>query len=153
MSESIPASVGLFFLRFSGLFLALFHGLRKFQGLLAGDVGFVGRVGELGFPAPVVFAWLAALTEFVGGLLIFIGLGTRIFSIFAAFNMAVAAFLAHRAFEQWLARAGLVTMAPERMEQLGNPELAALFFFVFVALAFTGGGRFSIDHLISRARD
>lgn len=47
------------------------------------------------FPMPTVLAWLAALSEFVGGILIVVGLGTRVASFFVFFTMAVAYFVAH----------------------------------------------------------
>jgi putative oxidoreductase len=153
MNLSGAASFGLLLLRVSGLILALFHGLGKVQALAAGETGFIERVAGLGFPAPALFAWTAALSEFAGGLLVFIGLGTRSAAAFAAATMAVAAFWRHRGFEQWLADAGLVAMTPERRDQLGNPEPATVLFLVFMTLVFTGAGRFSLDGFFTRDRD
>jgi putative oxidoreductase len=51
----------------------LLHGLPKWQGL----DGFSGFLGNLGIPLPGVFAFLIALLETGGGLLLIIGLGTR----------------------------------------------------------------------------
>jgi len=36
-----------------------------------------GFIGSVGFPAAVLLAWVVALVEFVGGILILIGLWTR----------------------------------------------------------------------------
>src|SRR5690606_4006629 len=72
--------VGLAVLRVgTGLMLAFGHGQNKVWGedRLGPPAGFVEGVGELGFPAPLLFAWMAALAEFVGGILIAIGLLTR----------------------------------------------------------------------------
>jgi putative oxidoreductase len=153
MNTSGAASFGLLVLRFSGLILALFHGLGKVQALAAGETRFIEGVANLGFPAPALFAWTAALSELAGGLLVFIGLGTRSAAAFAAITMAVAAFARHRGIEQWLAQAGLVQMTPERREQLGNPEPATVLFLVFLTLVFTGAGRFSLDAFFTRNRD
>ncbi|MFD1215364.1 MULTISPECIES: HvfX family Cu-binding RiPP maturation protein [Microbulbifer] len=49
----------------------------------------------LGLPAPLWMAWLAALTEFFGGLALLLGLGVRLMAIPLMFTMAVAAVAAH----------------------------------------------------------
>src|SRR5690625_5834558 len=70
---------GLLILRVGlGLTLAFAHG----WGKIPPADGFIGMVGGLGFPAPTLFAWLAGLAEFVGGLLLAIGLLTRPAAIF-----------------------------------------------------------------------
>ncbi len=56
---------------------------------------FAEGVAELGFPFAIFFAWMTALTEFFGGILIASGLGTRVAAGFLFINMAVAAFLRH----------------------------------------------------------
>lgn len=52
----------------------------------------------LGLPAPLLMAWLAALTEFVGGIALVLGLGVRIAAIPLMVTMAVAAVTAHWQF-------------------------------------------------------
>ncbi|MFV8782294.1 DoxX family protein [Microbulbifer sp. SA54] len=49
----------------------------------------------LGLPAPVVMAWLAALTEFIGGIALLVGLGVRLVAMPLMVTMAVAAVTAH----------------------------------------------------------
>ena len=49
----------------------------------------------LGLPAPVLMAWLAALTEFLGGIALLLGLGVRLAAIPLMVVMAVAAVTAH----------------------------------------------------------
>jgi len=68
----------------------------------------VQGVANLGFPAPALFAWAAALAEFLGGLLVFLGLGTRVAAAFAAFTMVVAGFARHKAHLHFAAWLGLV---------------------------------------------
>ena len=89
-------NLALFLLRLSGLYLALGHGWGKISGLLAGTSKFPDGLTEMGFPMPLVFAWIAALTEVVGGLFIATGLFTRVAALFAGFTMFVAAFVAHK---------------------------------------------------------
>lgn len=49
----------------------------------------------LGLPAPLLFAWTAALTEFLGGIALLLGLGVRLVALPLLFVMAVAAVSAH----------------------------------------------------------
>jgi putative oxidoreductase len=127
--DSLAGNLGLAALRvFAGLSLSLAHGLLKFPP----PDGFVAGVGQLGFPAPLVFAWLAALTETVGGLLLAAGLGTRAVALAIVGNMSVAGFLRHAA------------------DPYDAKERAFLFLAVAIAFAAVGGGRFALDRLIRR---
>lgn len=80
-----------------GLFLLLFHGWGKIASavdyvFLGEPWRFVSVVASLGFPFPGFFAVLAALAEFVGGLLLAVGLFTRPAAAAIAATMAIAAF-------------------------------------------------------------
>lgn len=143
--------IGLLLLRLAGLGLALAHGLGKVTALAGGEQRFVEGVARLGFPAPVAFAWAAALTELVGGLLVAAGLATRASAALAAFVVAVAAFLRHRALEQLAVGIGLTSVDPEVLERWGKPELALVYTLCFAAIALLGPGRISLDHWL-RAR-
>jgi len=87
---------GLFLLRLSlGGGLAAIHGRDKLitavVHLFSGqEWAFVKVVASIGFPQPVLFALLAALTESVGGVLLAAGLATRSAAVAVAFNMSVA---------------------------------------------------------------
>ena len=127
--SSLPLELSLFLPRvFIGLTMALTHGLGKLpppEGLLAGVEG-------MGFPAPVVFAWAAALAEFLGGSFIALGFLTRPSAIFLAFTMFVAAFVAHGA------------------DTFDKKELSLMYFFVTLIFVIRGSGKFSIDGLINK---
>jgi putative oxidoreductase len=128
---SRSADLGVLLLRvFFGLALALAHGLKK----LPPSERFVAGVVEMGFPAPLVFAWLSTFAEFFCALLLVIGLATRPAAVFVAINMAVAAFIR---------QAG---------DPFGEIELALAYLVVAIAFVLTGAGRYSIDTLISRPR-
>ena len=90
----------------------------------------------MGFPAPTFFAWCAALTEFLGGLLVAAGLLTRPAALFLSFNMLVAAFKVHQN-DPW---AG----------QPRSKEMAILYLAPFLLLILSGAGRFAIDWFLQR---
>jgi len=127
------------------------HGWGKVHSLATGHgEGFVNGVAALGFPMPVVFAWAAALSEFAGGLLVALGLGTRIAAAFAAFTMFVAAFIRHKALHAFLAWIGVLSVSEETRQSWGNPEMALLFLLIFASLVLMGGGRFALDRIVRR---
>ena len=70
-----------------------FHGS---QIIFGGRIAqFTEAVFKLGFPIPEVFAWAAALSEFLGGILIVLGLETRIAACWVFITMSVAVFKQH----------------------------------------------------------
>ena len=93
---------------------------------------------SLHIPAPAFQARLAAGTEFVGGILVLVGLATRLASLPLAFTMVVAIITAKR---------GDVTGIPAL---LGLEEWSYLVFFLWLALA--GAGPLSLDGLWARLR-
>lgn len=121
-----------------GLAIAIGHGLGKVYS--DGSVGlssqFAAGVKAMDLPAPTALAWMAALTEFLGGFLLAAGLLTRPVAIALAINMAVAAFVAHR-------DAPLFGPTP-------NKEYALLFFVAFLTFVFTGAGRYSADRFLRK---
>lgn len=123
--------IGLLILRvFAGLALAFGHGLGK----IPPSEGFVGMVGNLGLPAPGLMAWFSGLAEFVGGILLALGLLTRPAALFIFLNMTTAVLLAH---------AG---------DSFGDREKALLFGFIAIQFLFSGAGRYSIDANIAKKK-
>jgi putative oxidoreductase len=137
----------LLVLRLAGLGLAFAHGWGKLARLLAGDTRFAEGLAQMGFPAPMLFAWAAALAETLGGVLVTLGLFTRVAAGFCAITLAVAAFARHHAMDQLVVRLGLMEVPPERLTAWGNPELALIYLAAFVALVLAGPGAFSGDAL------
>lgn len=121
------ADVALLILRLmAGFALAYYHGLGK----IPPSPGFVEGVAEMGYPAPQVFAWAAALAETVGGALLAIGLFTRPASFFVLWTMASAFFIRHAA------------------DPFLQAEKAYLYGGIALFFLLTGAGRFSLDHLL-----
>jgi putative oxidoreductase len=141
-SASRVGDVGLLLLRLVGLMIAIGHGMSKVigEGRFGPPEQLVAGVTKMGFPMPTAFAWAAALTEFVGGIFIAVGLATRPAALALAFNMAVAAFVAHRTDPLFMGGAGAAK------------EPAVLYLLPFAALALTGAGRYSIDRFIAAGR-
>jgi putative oxidoreductase len=128
------------------------HGWGKLVRMASGDQGFVSGVAQMGFPMPLVFAWAAVIAETVLAVMVTLGLFTRPAAAVLAFNMAVAAFLRHRAHLHWASALGLATYPPETVKGWGNPELALVYLLVFLALALAGGGRYALERLIGSRR-
>lgn len=117
---------GLLWLRvLTGVAIA-YHGYGKVFG------GYMEKMIEgvtaMGFPSPVFFAWAAALSEFAGGILLVLGLFTRLAALFILITMGVAAFVA-------LAK-----------EPFAGKELALAFFVNAGALFIMGGGKYKLGH-------
>jgi putative oxidoreductase len=153
MSKTLTSDVALLVLRLGGLGLALAHGYGKVMSLSTGHgEGFIAGVESLGFPLPGLFAWAAALAEFLGGLCVALGLGTRVAAALAGVTMLVAAFLRHHALQHLLVTLGAMKASEETVRSWGNPELALVYLLVFATLVLTGGGRLSLDRILPSRR-
>jgi len=115
------------------------HGAQKVLGSFNGP----GFAKFTSFPAPFPFmrpAWLwmgaAAVSELIGGVLVLLGLFTRVGAFLIAFVMLVAIFGV-----KWP-----VFFAPEGM------ELAVAMLGMALALLITGGGQSSVDRMIGGRR-
>jgi putative oxidoreductase len=115
------------------------HGAQKVLGSFNGP----GFAKFTSFPAPFPFmrpAWLwmgaAALSELLGGILVLLGLFTRVGAFLIACVMLVAIFGV-----LWP-----VFFAPTGM------ELAVAFLGIALALLITGGGQASVDQMIGGGR-
>ena len=128
-TDSRAADLGLLALRLvTGLSLALAHGFGK----IPPAESFVERVAGMGFPAPVLFAWLAALAESAGALLLAVGLLTRPASLLVAGNMAV------------------ITLVANAGEPFAEREKGILFGAIALLFLLAGAGRYSLDALLRR---
>ncbi|MBI2499940.1 MAG: DoxX family protein [Deltaproteobacteria bacterium] len=105
------------------------HGWGKINGDMQGFADGV-VTAKLGLPFPIVFAWAAALSEGVGGVLLALGLFTRLASFLILFTMGTAFFVFH-ATDPW-----------------DHKEMAFLYGGTALSLLLTGAGCYSIDALI-----
>lgn len=78
--------IGLPVLRVITGFIFIFHGFGKFMAVVTGNGlgGLAGMVGDSGLPFPIVFAYLAMITEFFGGICLILGLYTRLWAFLGA---------------------------------------------------------------------
>lgn len=111
-------------LRFIAGFLIFFHGSQKLFNYPPKE----------GFTAATGLILVAGILEFFGGLLLFLGLLTRIAAFILCGMLAVAYFMVH---------------APSAFFPILNKgELAVIYCFVYLYFAFAGGGAWSLDRLI-----
>ncbi len=108
-------------------FLFACHGAQKLFGVLGAQAG----------PMPPLVL-LAGIIEFGGGTLTAVGLFTSVAAFLASGEMAVAYFRVHAPQGFW--------------PILNKGEFAALYAFVFLYIAATGSGRWSLDAAIRGLR-
>src|SRR5215203_2186929 len=128
--------LGLLILRAgAGAFIAYGFGFAKVyrDGTFGPPEQLISGVKGMGFPAPTAFAWIVALTEFVGGILLALGLFTRPMALALTFNMAVAGFVAHA------------------KDPFAVKEHALLYMVAFATFIFTGAGRYSLDKFFRKS--
>jgi putative oxidoreductase len=117
--------------------LFVFHGTTKVLGWPHPPM----HEGGGAHPAPshimAVLAQSSGYFELIGGILILIGLFTRVTGFILSGEMAVAYFMAH---------------APNGLYPIDNHgEIAVLYCFVFLYLSGAGAGPISVDRIIKRA--
>jgi putative oxidoreductase len=127
---------GLLILRLViGLLLAG-HGAQKLFGVFGGHglKGTSGWLGSMGLRPAGLWAFMAGVSEFGGGVLVALGLLTPLGSVAVISAMLVAILLAHRQ-ALWVTEGGM--------------EYNVVLIAAAVALIFTGPGAFSLDALFA----
>lgn len=124
--------MGLLILRlWLGLNMAFSHGLGKMEH--ASDFLAAGSLEKFG--APVFFGIMAILAEFLGGILIALGLFTRTAAFFMVSVMIGAGFVVH-AGDPW-----------------GRKEFALTYAVIALVILIMGAGRHSLDHRLLRKQE
>lgn len=102
-------------------FLFLWHGSSKFFDFPVPPPG----------PAPAFVTWVGGTIELAGGILVMIGLQTRLAAFLCSGLMAAAYWMAH----------GMNALLPIQ----NQGELAAIYCFVFLFISARGAGMWSVD--------
>lgn len=113
------------------------HGWQKLQN----PDGFIGFVDSLGFPVPVFFGWLVILLEFVGGLLMILGLWVRPVALAFAVEMLITTLVV---------KTGVGFIAPQGSGV--GAELDLLLLAASTALLILGAGELSVDENVLERR-
>ena len=129
------ADLGLLVIRLVLAAVFIFHGAQKLFGAFGGPGmnGFIDSITALKIPVPQVSAWISALTEFVGGIIMVVGTGARIAAIFLCINMIVA----------------IVKVHNTAFSGPGGMEYPLTLACVFLGIALIGPGRITLDRLLS----
>jgi putative oxidoreductase len=79
-------------------FAFMMHGSQKLLGAFGGGgvAGVAGMLSKLGLEPSQILAWVLSITEFVGGVCVFLGFLTRFWAALVI-DMAVAIFKVHMA--------------------------------------------------------
>ncbi|GAA3821379.1 DoxX family protein [Streptomyces coacervatus] len=130
LNNAQPYALGLFRIVVGLLFAC--HGAAALFGVLGGAAGTNGGT----VPAGTWPFWYAAVIQLVGGVLVLLGLATRVAAFIASGSMAYAYFKVHQPGALW------------PMENGG--EASAMFCWALLLLVFTGSGAFGLDRLFAR---
>lgn len=126
LSKPMFSDIGFLILRVAVGGLMVFHGYSKFLDTSK----LIEKTASMGFPLPELFGTLAMASEFFGGMLLIVGLFTRL-SLFGIIStMAVAFFVAHA------------------NDPFGKKELSFVYMCVSLALFFIGSGKYSLDNYL-----
>lgn len=87
----------LFLIRIMIGVIFIAHGLQKTFGMFGGSgiEGFSENIAQIGFNPPLLWAWVAALSELIGGLFLIAGILPRISAFLIGVIMVVAIFRVH----------------------------------------------------------
>ncbi|HEU4797706.1 MAG TPA: DoxX family protein [bacterium] len=130
--------LGLLILRVALGITFIPHGWMKLNpnGPMKGPAGFGGFLKQMGVPVPGFLAWVVALLETVGAVLLIAGLGTRVLALGFVIDMIVAIILVKRRMQ----KVGF-------MDQKGGWEFEFALMAQALALIFTGAGSIALDRM------
>ncbi len=125
-------SLALFVLRFGLGVVFIAHGLQKAFGLFggAGIQGFAESLSGLGFYPPLMWAYIGAYVELLGGICLILGLGVRTASFLLLVLITVAGVKVHLQHGFFLMNRGY--------------EYTFVIACVCISLILQGGGKYSL---------
>ena len=114
-------------------FAFMMHGSQKLLGAFGGSgiAGVTGMLAKMGIEPANILAWVLSITEFVGGVCVFLGFLTRFWAAGLVIDMAVAVAKVHVPNGFFAAKNGF--------------ELPLAFGVMAPVIALTGAGSLSID--------
>jgi putative oxidoreductase len=104
-------------------------------GKLTGIEGVQGFFGNIGIPLAGIMAWVVALVEFIGGIMILVGYKVQVPGILLAFTMLVAIFT--------------VKMGGDG--GFGGMRLEIILLLTSLALSMMGTGTYSLDATLDKS--
>ena len=110
------------------------HGWQKLAG---GPANFGQMLGQMGVPLPTLTAWVVTLVELVGGVLLIVGLLSRLAALLLTIDLVVAILLVK-------VNVGLI--APT--EQVPGAELDLALIAGFLVILLMGPGSLSLDRVL-----
>jgi putative oxidoreductase len=116
-----------------GYLIAFGHGLGKLKMLLSGNIHFPALFGI----SPTINLALAGMAEFVAGIMVLIGLRTKLATIPLMITLAVAILFVH-------------THDPLFSAGGASKEFALVYLIAFAGIFFLGSGRYSVDSIAGR---
>ena len=139
-------AIGLLILRLGLGGYMLTHGIGKLQMIIE------GRLDQFGDPiglGPELSLIAVTGAEFLCAILVIFGAGTRFAALPIVFTMGVAAFVVH-GDDPWTMMSAVKAFRSGASESFSSKELALVYLIGFLALAFTGAGRFSVDAFMAK---
>jgi putative oxidoreductase len=126
------SDLGILVLRLGLGIMFMAHGLQKAFGLFAGPgiKAFSGMLSGLGFAPAIFWAYVAAYTELLGGLLLIIGIQVRPAAALLLILIVTAAFKVHLGKGFFLSNGGF--------------EYTFIIAAICLALILSGAGKFSL---------
>lgn len=118
------------------------HGLQKLTEMGPSTFGRM-MLAELGVPLPVFFGYFVTLLELAGGILLVVGLLSRLSALLLAIDLVVAILLV---------KVGIGLIAPMGA-MLPGAELDLALIAGFVAILLMGPGKPSLDHALGLERE
>jgi len=114
-------------------FTFMMHGSQKLLGAFGGGglAGVAGMLSKLGVEPAQIWAWVLSITEFVGGVCVFLGFLARFWAAGLVIDMAVAIFKVHMANGFFASKNGF--------------ELPLAFGVMALVILLTGPGSLSVD--------
>ncbi|QIN83851.1 DoxX family membrane protein [Rubrobacter tropicus] len=109
-----------------------------FQKLVGGPANFGAFLQQLGVPAPTLMAYVVTFVELVGGILLILGLFSRLAALLLTINLTVAILLV---------KLDVGLIAPADQPGVGY-ELDLALIAGFLVILFAGPGPISIDRIL-----